>query len=344
MAGEHEHAAKWSGAGGRLPDRLRGLEDASVTAVVNDGAVGGGHAVAAVCRVDGVDALVKVSRAPLPGTAAELEALLHGLALAPRAEYSGAEYGYYAAPRLDVDVVCPAVLPDAVMPAEAREKLMQKHVARASAQAFKQLRETPGAYTAAHVPYVAAIPESALGWVYKILAKEKERERLLFDCERRDDGFLLNVDPKWTDHPDVADTPREMWKAHPSTKHLYCLALCHRRDVSSLRSLQGDAHLPLLRRIRDQGYKTIEEVYGVKADDLRVFVHYPPQFYHFHVHFTALGVEGPGVFTERAHLLDDVIDNLERDPEHYTKCNLTVRLGETDKLYKPLSDAVRADA
>lgn len=35
-----------------------------------------------------------------------------------------------------------------------------------------------------------------------------------------------------------------------------------------------------------QGVKTIGEVYGVREDELRVFVHYLPQFYHFHVHFS----------------------------------------------------------
>ena len=44
---------------------------------------------------------------------------------------------------------------------------------------------------------------------------------------------------------------------------------------------------------------------------LRIFVHYPPQFYHFHVHFTNVSVD-VGVSTERAHLLDDIIENLER--------------------------------
>ncbi len=34
------------------------------------------------------------------------------------------------------------------------------------------------------------------------------------------------------------------------------------------------------------GVETIEAVYGVPEDQLRVFVHYMPQFFHFHVHFT----------------------------------------------------------
>ena len=36
----------------------------------------------------------------------------------------------------------------------------------------------------------------------------------------------------------------------------------------------------------------------------------------------------------REHLLDDVIENLERDSEHYAKCGLTCRMGEKDELWK----------
>ena len=35
---------------------------------------------------------------------------------------------------------------------------------------------------------------------------------------------------------------------------LYCLAICHRRDVACLRDLSAD-HLPLLENVRDKGSK-----------------------------------------------------------------------------------------
>ena len=54
------------------------------------------------------------------------------------------------------------------------------------------------------------------------------------------------------------------------------------------------------------GKEVIEKVYGVPGDQLRVFFHYHPQFYHLHVHFTRSHVN-PGCEAERAHLLTDVI-------------------------------------
>lgn len=72
---------------------------------------------------------------------------------------------------------------------------MEKHIARSTSQVAHLVRETAALYDAAHAPLIKALPPAALGWVYKILAREKEQERLLHDTPG-DDGFLLNVDPK----------------------------------------------------------------------------------------------------------------------------------------------------
>ena len=96
--------------------------------------------------------------------------------------------------------------------------------------------------------------------------------------------------------------------------------------------------MSLLHHIRDAGIAAIYARYKSAFQEvdprqsLKIFVHYPPQFYHFHVHFTSTNVQ-IGTGTERAHLLDDIIDNLSRDSDYYATRNLTCCLGETDKLY-----------
>ena len=50
-------------------------------------------------------------------------------------------------------------------------------------------------------------------------------------------------------------------------------------------------HLPLLRNILHSGQEAIERIYGVAPQQLWVFVHYQPQFYHFNVHFTGSQVQ-----------------------------------------------------
>ena len=284
--------------------------------------------------------LLKIRQTPLPSSEEEIQMLLNQMVaqpsnLKPRMPYSGTEYGYYTCEvpaSIAVDVVCAHMLPDSVADEEARNKLHEKHVLRNTATPTYMVRETPADYLSAHLPYINDIPAGAIAWVYKILAGEKEKERLLFN----DKDMLLNVDPKWSTHPDVCPSDNEnkhVLKNHDSTKNLYCLGLCHRLDVKSIRDLT-DEHIPLLSHMLDEGTKRIEEVYGTPRNALRVFVHYPPQFYHFHVHYTSVDGVDFGINTERAHLLEDIIDNLKCDGSFYKKANLTCRLGATDKLWK----------
>ena len=54
--------------------------------------------------------------------------------------------------------------------------------------------------------------------------------------------------------------------------------------------------------------QAIEEQFGVHEDQLRIFVHYQPSYYHFHVHFCHVTLAAsPGMAVGKAHLLDDVI-------------------------------------
>ncbi|XP_019667095.1 m7GpppX diphosphatase isoform X3 [Felis catus] len=122
---------------------------------------------------------------------------------------------------------------------------------------------------------------------------------------------------------------------------LYLIAICHRRGIRSLRDLTPE-HLPLLRNILREGQEAILQRYGVKGDRLRVYLHYLPSYYHLHVHFTALGFEAPGSAVERAHLLAEVIENLECDPEHYQRRTLTFALRADDPLLQLLHEAQRS--
>jgi len=130
---------------------------------------------------------------------------------------------------------------------------LRRHVERATAVPQLLVRETAALYAAAHAPLVEALPPGALTWVHRILAKEKEVERLLLHVPGQ---FLLNTDPKWSTHPEPSG--------------LYCLALVHQRDLASLRSLRGE-HLPLLRALREQCLAAIQARYGLVPGAVRAF-------------------------------------------------------------------------
>lgn len=74
-------------------------------------------------------------------------------------------------------------------------------------------------------------------WVYNILNKETEADRIVFEDTCPDSGFILLPDMKW-DRKDM--------------DALYLQALVHRRDILSLRDLD-QRHLPLLKNILEKG-------------------------------------------------------------------------------------------
>ena len=123
---------------------------------------------------------------------------------------------------------------------------------------------------------------------------------------------------------------------------LYLIVIVHRRDIKSLCDLNA-AHLPLLKEIRHKVLEVIPQKYpAVGADEVRLFVHYQPTYYHFHVHVAHLRhdtIPG-GTVVGRAHLLDDIIGNIETfDPNYYQKATLTYFLGENDALFGRLGKA-----
>ena len=87
--------------------------------------------------------------------------------------------------------------------------------------------------------------------------------------------------------------------------------------------------------------EAIFERYGLPASKLRVYLHYQPSYYHLHVHFTVLGSEAPGSGVERAHLLSDVIQNLEGDGEFYRQRSLSCSLRADDGLLAKFQQAGR---
>jgi len=189
--------------------------------------------------------------------------------------------------------------------------------------------ETKELYEAVTKPFIEKQKES-LSWLQNIIEGKKEKERLLHDCE----DWLLNIDTKWRSHPDALSVPKEEWLNCPATSDLYCLGIFKISDVASLRDLTG-AHVPILKDMISQGSKVILDTYGVQRDQLRMFVHYQPQFYHFHVHFTRLENE-IGCQVERGHLLEDIIQNLEIDSDYYKKKSITYVLRTSDKLYNEI--------
>ncbi|XP_052781384.1 m7GpppX diphosphatase-like [Mya arenaria] len=160
-------------------------------------------------------------------------------------------------------------------------------------------------------------------WVYNILEKKKEADRIVYEDTDPDTGFILLPDMNW----DPTDTSA-----------LYLVAIVHKHDIKSLRDLDTGS-LPLLQNILMKGLKAIQDTYDIPASKLNVYIHYQPSYYHFHVHFTNVKFEAPGFGADRAHLLADVINNIQLYGDFYKKKTLTFLVREQEDLYMKFKDA-----
>lgn len=82
-----------------------------------------------------------------------------------------------------------------------------------------------------------------LQWVYNILEKKAEVERIVFEDEDPVTGFVLLPDIKWD---------------QKQLENLYLVAICHKHGIKSLRDLDR-SHLPLLKNILSKGEVKILE-------------------------------------------------------------------------------------
>ncbi|KAG8004254.1 m7GpppX diphosphatase [Nibea albiflora] len=206
-------------------------------------------------------------------------------------------------------VVCPAT---------------EKHVTKYQRQESSLVEETGEDYRSITLPYIQKQTFS-VQWVYNILEKKAEADRIVYEDPDPEVGFVLLPDFKW-DQKQVDD--------------LYLIAIVHQRDIKSLRDLTSE-HLPLLQNIFQKGKEAILQRYKLPASKLRVYLHYQPSYYHLHVHFTKLGYEAPGCGVERAHLLADVIQNLQSDPHYYETRTLYFPLRANDGLLGKFKEAGR---
>ncbi len=183
--------------------------------------------------------------------------------------------------------------------------------------------ETASQYSKVVKPLIDATEcsEKRLKWVWNILDKEKETERIIFEDPDPEIGFILHADSKW-------DISR--------VEDIHCIALPQKRGIQCLRCL-NHSHLPLLHNILEKGQQVLSEKFGILGPRLRIYVHYHPTFYYLHVHFT-LSDEGAGA--GRAHLLSDIIHNIEWSGDHYQTRALTCILPVNHFVYLALNPPI----
>ncbi|EDR26970.1 scavenger mRNA-decapping enzyme DcpS, putative [Entamoeba dispar SAW760] len=179
-------------------------------------------------------------------------------------------------------------------------------------QQYKLFLETPELYQQYTLPYISTIPSSTLQWI-------NDYSNDITKPLLKGNGFFLVPDVKWN--------MKDM-------NLFYGICFSNDPSILSIRSLR-QCHLPLLKRMRFEVLKYINSVTSLKEEEIVIYCHYHPSFWHFHVHFTSINFPtlARNNSIGKAILLDTIIQNIELDDLYYSKANIIISIGTAHQLY-----------
>ena len=214
----------------------------------------------------------------------------------------------------------------------------QKHITKYSEQGFRNVTETPEIYSDHVRPYMQKSRDAGhLNWIYDILEGRAEQEDVMHrrvseaDAEENE-GFMLLPDLNWD---------------RKTVSSLHCLGICERRDLWSVRDL-CKKHVPWLKHMRQKLLDATTKLYPpLEEDQLKLYVHYQPTYYHFHIHVVnVLSDPGKTQAVGKALGLDNIIDQLERmatDDDGMHDVTMTYDVGEASELWLKVFEPLKRE-
>jgi m7GpppX diphosphatase len=208
-------------------------------------------------------------------------------------------------------------------------------VKKYSKQGVRFVTETTQIY-AEHVrPFMAAKRDAGrLNWVFNIIEGTKEADDVVWRTPYGQDpieGFLLSPDLNWD---------------RRTIEALHLLAIVERRDIWSLRDLRKK-HVTWLRHMRSKIIEATTKAYpGIEEDQLKLYVHYQPTYYHFHIHVVHVALEaGLTQATGKAVGLESIVETLVSmagdEEAGMDSVSLSYTLGEASELWTEVFEPLK---
>ncbi|KAK9390832.1 HIT-like domain-containing protein [Lipomyces mesembrius] len=197
------------------------------------------------------------------------------------------------------------------------------HIEKYGKQRRRMVRETPELYRKILFPHIEKMRGDRIQWVYNILSHKVEADRIVYENPDPQEGFILLPDLKWD---------------RTTMDSVYLVAIVHRRDIASIRDL-NKSHIAWLKSVDSEIIQAATQKYSaISSTQLRVYVHYLPSYYHFHIHVTNVEHDaGDGAAVGKAIMLSDLIARLEEMSDEvygFANSTFTYLLGENSELWK----------
>ncbi|KAI4123098.1 MAG: hypothetical protein LQ338_005444 [Usnochroma carphineum] len=204
----------------------------------------------------------------------------------------------------------------------------ESHIKKYSPQGVRMVTETPETYRDHVRPYIAKQREEGpLDWVFNVLEGRKEQKDIIYrdpgQDGAKDEAFILAPDLNWD---------------RKTLTSMHLLAIVERRDIWSLRDLKK-SHVIWLKHMRKKILEAAVTKYPVVGEDqLKLYMHYQPTFYHLHIHVVHVMLEPTATqATGKAFGLEHLISQLETmagGPDAgMADVSLTYVLGEAHGLW-----------
>lgn len=143
-----------------------------------------------------------------------------------------------------------------------------------------------------------------IDWIYNILDHKQEQDNILFE----DDEILYIYDYKCK---------------KDDINNFYALVFLKNKRILSIRDLESK-HIILLESIKNKISLFMKNKFNIESNKLRMYFHYPPSFWHLHIHVNLFDKFYPGIQVDYCHMLYTVIQNLKLDTNYYKKINMEI--------------------
>ncbi|KAG8527388.1 uncharacterized protein KY384_007540 [Bacidia gigantensis] len=217
----------------------------------------------------------------------------------------------------------------------------EKHIKKYSPQEVRMVTETPDIYKNLVRPYMQRMREEGrLNWVFNILEGRAEQDDILLrakgqSADGQDEEFLLMPDLNWD---------------RKTLSSLHLLAFPTRRDIWSLRDLKK-SNIIWLKEMKEKILDATAKLYKtIERDQIKLYVHYQPTYYHFHIHVVHVMCEATATqAVGKAFGLENIISQLEcmaGGPDaSMAEATLTYHLGTSTDLwtevFSPLKESTK---